>query len=119
VPVVARYRAPGPPRPGRAGRLRVKRSRSTVTVRWARVKGAQGYSVRVTGADGRREVYFPSAKRPQIRILTVAPTTRFEGAGRGLDGQHQDQRARLLRDGAGGQAGQGEEARQAQALTAV
>jgi hypothetical protein len=49
-----------------------------VTVRWARVKGAQGYRVRVTGADGRREVYFPSAKRPQIRILTVAPTTRLK-----------------------------------------
>lgn len=78
APVVARYRAPGPPKPGRPGRLRIKRSNGNVTVRWASVKGAQGYSVRVTGSDGRREVYFPSARRPQIRIPTVAPTTRLK-----------------------------------------
>jgi hypothetical protein len=47
-------------------------------VRWARVRGADGYAVRVTGSDGRREVHFLSGKQRRLRILTVAPTTRLK-----------------------------------------
>ena len=78
TPVVARYRAPGPPRPKRPGRLKVRRSHGTVTVRWARVKGADGYVVRVTGNDGRKEVHFLSRRQRRLRILTVAPPARLK-----------------------------------------
>jgi len=78
TPVVARYRAPGPPRPHRPGRLKVRRSHGTVTVRWARLKGADGYRVKVTGNDGRKELHFLSRKRRRLRILTVAPATRLK-----------------------------------------
>jgi hypothetical protein len=75
---VARYRAPGPPRPHRPGRLKARRSHGTVTVRWARLKDADGYTVRVTGSDGRKELHFLSRKRRRVRILTVAPATRLK-----------------------------------------
>ena len=78
TPVVARYRAPGPPRPKRPGRLKVRRRHGTVTVRWARVKGADGYVVRVTGNDGRKEVHFLSRRQRRVRILTVAPPARLK-----------------------------------------
>ena len=77
-PVVARYRAPGPPRPHKPGKLKIRRRHGTVTVRWARVKGADGYSIRVTGSDGRKEVHFLSRKHRKLRILTVAPPTRLK-----------------------------------------
>ena len=47
-------------------------------MRWARLKGADGYSVRVTGSDGRKEVHFLSRKHRKLRILTVAPPTRLK-----------------------------------------
>ncbi len=78
TPVVARYRAPGPPRPHKPGKLKIRRRHGTVTVRWARLKGADGYSIRVTGSDGRKEVHFLSRKHRKLRILTVAPPTRLK-----------------------------------------
>jgi hypothetical protein len=88
TPVVARYRAPGPPRPHRPGKLKARRSHGTVTVRWARLKGADGYTVRVTGSDGRKEVHFLSRKRRRLRILTVAPATRLKVRVAGWHGIH-------------------------------
>jgi hypothetical protein len=78
TPVVARYRAPGPPRPHRPGRLKARRSHGKVTVRWPRLKGADGYVVRVTGNDGRKEVHFLSRKQRRVRILMVAPPARLK-----------------------------------------
>ncbi len=78
TPVVARYTAPGPPRPHRPGRLKLRRRHGTVTVRWARLKGADGYTVRVTGNDGRKEVHFLSRRQRRVRILTVAPVARLK-----------------------------------------
>ncbi len=74
-PVVARYRAPGPPRPGRPGTLTARRRGETVTVRWPRLKGAKGYRVGVTGRDGRKELHFVTAKQRSVQIRIVAPTT--------------------------------------------
>lgn len=78
TPVVARYRAPGPPRPGRPGRLTVRRSHGTVTVRWPRLKGTKGYVVRVSGSDGRRELHFPGAAKRVVRIRQVAAVTKLK-----------------------------------------
>ena len=78
TPVVVRYRAPGPPRPHKPGKLKIRRRHGTVTVRWARLKGADGYRIRVTGSDGRKEVHFLSRKHRKLRILTVAPPTRLK-----------------------------------------
>ena len=78
TPVVARYRAPGPPRPRRPGRVKARRSHGKVTVRWPRLKGADGYVVRVTGNDGRKEVHFLSRKQRRVRILMVAPPARLK-----------------------------------------
>ena len=75
---VARYRAPGPPKPGRVGRLRAKRSRGTVTVSWPRLRGADGFVVRVKGSDGRRAVYFPTARQHRAKIQRVGRSTRLD-----------------------------------------
>jgi hypothetical protein len=78
TPVVTRYRAPGPARPHRPGRLKARRRHGTVTVRWRGVRGADGYRVTVTGSDGRKELHFVSRKKRRVRILTVAPPTRLK-----------------------------------------
>ena len=75
---VARFRAPGPPRPGRSGLVKVTRTGETVTVRWLRIRGAQGYSVKVSGSDGRKEIHFPAAKTQKLLVLRVAPTTKLK-----------------------------------------
>ena len=71
-----------------------------MTVRWARLKGADGYSVRVTGSDGRKEVHFLSRKRRRVRILTVAPGDAPEGPRRGLARHPLDRRPGAHRHGA-------------------
>ena len=75
---LARYRAPGPPKPGRPGKLKAKRRNGTVTVTWPRLKGADGFSVRVRGSDGRRAVYFPKAKQHRVAINRVGRSTRLD-----------------------------------------
>ena len=115
TPVVARYRAPGPPRPHRPGRLKTRRRHGTVTVRWARVRGADGYAVRVTGSDGRREVHFLSRKQRRLRILDRRPGDAAEAAGRGLARHPLDRGPGAHGDGP---AAEGDEAAQeAQALS--
>ena len=49
-----------------------------MTVRWARLKGADGYVVRVTGNDGRREVHFLKRGQRRVRIRMVAPPVRLK-----------------------------------------
>lgn len=88
TPVVARYVAPAPPRPGRIGRLTVKRVGAVVTVRWPKLRAAEGYAIRVTGADGRREVHFPTARMRLLRIRLVAPETKLKVVAAGWIGSH-------------------------------
>ncbi|MEA2310773.1 MAG: hypothetical protein QOE28_741, partial [Solirubrobacteraceae bacterium] len=76
--VAAHYTAPGPPRAGRPGRVKVRRQGPSVQIRWPRLKGADGYVVQVSGSDGRREIFFPKAKKPQVTTLRVAPWTRLK-----------------------------------------
>jgi hypothetical protein len=78
APVVARYRAAGPARPTRPGKVRVTRKREKVTVRWGKAAKADGYVVRITGNNGRREEFRASAKRRRTRIFAVAATTRLK-----------------------------------------
>ncbi len=77
TPVVAHFTAPGPPRPIRVGRVAIRRVGENVSVRWPRLRAADGYTVRVLGSDGRREVYFPAAQTPTITTLRVAPSTKL------------------------------------------
>jgi hypothetical protein len=77
-PVVARYHAPGPPHPGRPGRLKARRRHGTVTVRWPKLAAAEGYVVRVKGSDGRKEIHFASARKRMTRIRSVAARTRLK-----------------------------------------
>jgi hypothetical protein len=48
-----------------------------VIVSWPRLAGAEGYSVRVRGTDGRKEMWLRSAKQRSVRILRVAPSTKL------------------------------------------
>jgi hypothetical protein len=88
APVVARYRAPAPPRPGRVGRIKASRRGAVVTVTWPKLRGATGYAVNVTGADGRKEIHFPTAKKRSLRILLVAPETKLKVSVAGFIGSH-------------------------------
>ena len=71
---VASYAAPGPMRPARPRGVRVRRARSALAVRWARVSGATGYEVRVRLDDGRRLMV--RTNRRQARIAHVAAKRR-------------------------------------------
>jgi hypothetical protein len=74
---VARFRSPGPPRPGRPGLVKISRAGETVTIRWLRVRDAQGYSVSVKGTDSRKEIHFLPAKTQKVLILRVPPETKL------------------------------------------
>ncbi len=74
---VARYRAPGPAKPRRPGKLRAKRRGGTVTITWPKQKGAGGFVVRIRGSDGRRAVSFPTAKRHRVAVERVGRKTRL------------------------------------------
>ena len=78
TPVVARFRAPGPARPGRPKRVTVRRRGETAIIRWTKLKGARAYTVTVRGSDGRREVFFPRAPKRKVSTLRVATTTKLK-----------------------------------------
>jgi hypothetical protein len=78
TPVVARFRAPGPARPGRPKHVTVRRRGETAIIRWTRLKGARGYTVKVRGSDGRREVFFTRAPKRKVSSLRVAKTTKLK-----------------------------------------
>ena len=78
TPVVARFRAPGPSRPGRPKRVTVRRRGETAVIRWTKLKGARAYTVTVRGSDGRREVFFPRAPKHKVSSLRVAKTTKLK-----------------------------------------
>ncbi len=88
TPVVTSFRAPGPPRPGRPGRVTVRRRGETAVIRWPKLKGATGYTVKVRGSDGRREVFFPRAPKHQVLSLRVAKTTKLTVAVAGWIATH-------------------------------
>jgi hypothetical protein len=88
TPVVATFAAPGPVRPGRPGRLSIRRHGESVVIRWPLLKRAGGYSVRVVGSDGRREVFFPRGRKHQVSTLLVAGTTSLKVTVAGWAGTH-------------------------------
>jgi len=77
--VVARFRAPGPDRPGRPGRVRLRRGKGqTLKVTWPRVRGADGYSLLITGSDSRRQKRI--VVKPGVTLKTVRSTTSLKVA---------------------------------------
>ncbi len=69
---VARYVAPGTPRPTRPRRVVVKRRGASLLVGWSRVSGASGYEVRVgLPRDGRRLLFYPPPRRRSLRVRGV------------------------------------------------
>ena len=75
---LARYRAPGPQKAGRPGRLKLTRKGGNVIVTWPRLRGARGFVVKVKGSDGRRESYYAKARKRRVVIGLVGPTTRVD-----------------------------------------
>lgn len=71
--IVASYTAPAPPRPARVRGVTVKRAGNAAIVRWRASRGAAGYLVRVTVADGRRLARVLPARTRSLRIPAVAP----------------------------------------------
>jgi hypothetical protein len=73
--VVARYRAPAPPRPRPLRGLRAIRTGRSVVVRWQRSTGATGYEVRIALADGRRILADLPESRRSYRVGDLDPAT--------------------------------------------
>jgi hypothetical protein len=69
--VATRYAAPGPFRPGRVQRLRIRRRGASFTVSFRGVSGAARYLVRFDASDGRhlQELIPASRHRLRIRVL--------------------------------------------------
>ena len=96
--VVARYRAPAPPKLPRPAKLRASQHANLVTLTWRAVTGAEGYQVWVRGSDGRRQLYVLRAHRRRLRIVPVFPGTSLDVAVRAVGGiYHQPGPARDLK----------------------
>ncbi len=86
APVVASFRAPGPARAARPGRVRLTRSGGDVLVRWTRAPRARGYLLTIRGSDGRRQIQMPGAKTRRARIRFVGPETTMTVTVAGTNG---------------------------------
>lgn len=73
---VARYRAPGPVKPGQARGLRIRRRGSNATVTWRPAADASRYKVELTVDDGRRQLFFVSKGARRLVIPQVLARTR-------------------------------------------
>ncbi len=69
--VVTRYAAPGPVRPGRVKRLRIRRSGGSFMVSFLGVRGAARYLVRFDASDGRHIQELIPASRHSLRIRAL------------------------------------------------
>jgi hypothetical protein len=69
--VVTRYAAPGPVRPGRVKRLRIRRRGGSFTVSFRGVRGAARYLVRFDASDGRHIQELIPASRHSLRIRAL------------------------------------------------
>ena len=79
---VARYSAPGPMRPARPSRLRVRRAGSRLLVSWRTAKGARSHELALRLSDGRR-LLFRTGRR-SLSVKRVAPRMRGSVRVRGL-----------------------------------
>ena len=85
--VVARYRAPGPPRPGRVSRPRARLRGSTLTITWTGGRQATAFDVRAAlRKDGRvvrrvqkgRKLVLRGVEAPDTLTVRVVPVRRVE-----------------------------------------
>jgi hypothetical protein len=87
--VVARYAAPGPERPGRVQRLRIRRRGGSFTVTFRGVRGAARYLVRLDASDGRhiQQVILASQHRLRVRALGYFDRLRVTVTGLSVSGR--------------------------------
>jgi virginiamycin B lyase len=95
--VVARYRAPAPPRPQPLRGLRAIRTGRSVVVHWQRSVNATGYEVRTVLADGRRILAELPERRRSYRVGDLDPATGGEIAVVPLSGAAGSGRASRVR----------------------
>ena len=72
--VVARYKVGPPPKPGRPGRVRVRRKGTALTVSWAAAKGVARYGLVVTPRGGVQKILTLPAKRLTKRVTGIPAT---------------------------------------------
>ena len=73
---VARYTAPAPAKPARPGGVKAKRKGSRATVTWRPAARSVRYLVRATLSDGRRLIFFATAKKRTVRVSGLAKGVR-------------------------------------------
>jgi hypothetical protein len=73
---VASYTAPAPARPARPGGVKAKRKGSRVTVTWRPARRSARYLVRATLNDGRKLIFFATAKKRSVRVSGLARGVR-------------------------------------------
>ena len=92
---VARYRAPRPARPGRAGKVTFKRRARTLRVSWRASSGRpRAYEVRATTINRRQELFRVPARRRSITLSDILPADRVSVTVTPLTAKHQRGRAR-------------------------
>ncbi len=83
---VARFAAAPAFRPGRPGRVVLRRRRNALTIRWGRAAGATGYRVAVSGSDGRRDELVTTPGRRLVRVPRAYRDVRFRVTVRAVGG---------------------------------
>ncbi len=101
---VASFAVTTTPRPSRPAKLQLRRSGTTVTLRWSGSRGASRYGVGVTTSTGQKLSYFAASDCRGIRLTKLAAGTavtasvggvRYDGAvGRLADAKLAGQRTR-------------------------
>lgn len=74
--VVARFASPAVVRPARVTGLRLRRRGTSVLATWRPAARAARYRVRVAVSDGRRVLYFRTARRRGVAVKAVQPGER-------------------------------------------
>jgi hypothetical protein len=69
--IVARYKAPPPPRAGRVKRVRVRRRGKTLLVSWTRASHTVQYGVVVRQRNGRQKTTYVGGRRHRARIRRI------------------------------------------------
>jgi hypothetical protein len=79
---VAHYRAPGPIRPSRVHRLRLRRTKGGFKASWKKSAGASAYAVRIKVSDGRKLLKLVDATRLKVGHIGRSDQVQVSVTGR-------------------------------------
>lgn len=75
---ITTYTAPPPGKLPAPKSVTLKRSKTSLTVKWKKVAGAGRYRIRVTGSDGRQQILTAEGKATSIKVLDLTADDKVQ-----------------------------------------